>query len=142
MPRSKHPGAEFICSKDERAENPLLVPIWGKLDINHSLKGCRWVPLVVEARALSKHHLINSAKHPGSAPTGGTFCVTEQMRPGLQLKEAGGLQVDLAPGPAPWLLAALPAGRERGVLPVLLVSLVVPTMNENEVAGVISWVAR
>lgn len=46
MPQSKDPGIEFICSKDEKIENPLLVPIWVKLDINHSLKrchGCLWL---------------------------------------------------------------------------------------------------
>lgn len=46
MPQSKDPGAKCICSKDEKTENPLLVPIWVKLDINHSLKrccGCLWL---------------------------------------------------------------------------------------------------
>lgn len=46
MPQSKDPGAKVICSKDEKTEHPLLVPIWVKLDINHPLKrccGCLWL---------------------------------------------------------------------------------------------------
>lgn len=68
LQKCKDPGAEFICSKDEKTENPLLVPIWVKLDINHSLKRCPWVPLVGGAQALSKHCLINPGKHQERKP--------------------------------------------------------------------------
>lgn len=75
--KCEDPGAEFICSKDEKTENPLLVPIWVKLDINHSLKrwhGCLWLEGLKLFPNITSLILANTRRGE-KAPTGGTFCV-------------------------------------------------------------------
>ena len=96
LPKCEDPGAKLICSKDEKTENPLLVPIWVKLDINHSLKRCRGCLWSEGLRPFPNSASLILANTRRESPTGGTFCVTEQMRPGLQLKDPARFQVDLA----------------------------------------------
>lgn len=93
--KCEDPGAKFICSKDEKTENPLLVPIWVKLDINHSLKRCRGCLWSEGLRPFPNSASLILANTRRESPTGGTFCVTEQMRAGLQLKDPARFQVDL-----------------------------------------------
>ena len=114
LPKCEDPGAKLICSKDEKTENPLLVPIWVKLDINHSLKRCRGCLWSEGLKPFPNSASLILANTRRESPTGSTFCVTEQMRPGLQLKDPARFQVDLAQDGAHPSQLPCPAGLGEG----------------------------